>query len=192
MLHTWLWWVTLENQCHQLSASLSLFGFCGRFWAFITLTLEWINWEIYSQESLVVFKRPMLLRQLQVFMIYWWQWQTIIKLFYFQGKGGGGGIIAAVGGLTFIGGGSAAAYYSLVTVQPGHQGIVYSRFGGVVDNWTLNEGLNFIIPWFHRAIVYDVRTRPQPIDTQSGSKGDSPLFHNISFYKFFMLHHRNH
>ena len=88
------------------------------------------------------------------------------------GKGGGGGAIAAVGTLTLIGGGLAGAYYSVVTVQPGHQGIVYSRFNGVVDGWKLNEGINFILPWFHRAIVYDVRTRPQPIDTQSGSKGN--------------------
>ena len=30
--------------------------------------------------------------------------------------------------------------------------------------------MNFIIPWFQRTIVYDVKTRPQLINTQSGSK----------------------
>lgn len=95
-----------------------------------------------------------------------------------KGPGGGGGILAGLSTLAIVGGGSAGAYYSLVTVQPGHQGIVYSRFSGVVDTWKLQEGLNFVIPWFHRPIVYDVRTRPQPIDTQSGSKG-MQISHNL-------------
>lgn len=49
-------------------------------------------------------------------------------------------------------------------------GLIYNRMGGLDESRHLREGLNFVIPWFQRAIVYDVRTRPQPIDTQSGSK----------------------
>jgi prohibitin 2 len=56
------------------------------------------------------------------------------------------------------------------TVQPGHLGIIYNRIGGLQDKATLREGLNFVLPWFQRAIVYDIRTRPQLINTQSGSK----------------------
>eukprot|EP01031_Cornospumella_fuschlensis_P034462 gene34462-41720_t len=65
---------------------------------------------------------------------------------------------------------SYGAYNSMVTIQPGHAGLVYNRFGGLDDKAVLTEGLNFVLPWLQRAIVFDVRTRPQPIDTQSGSK----------------------
>jgi prohibitin 2 len=58
----------------------------------------------------------------------------------------------------------------MVTVQPGHKGVVYNRFGGLDENHILKEGLNFVIPWFQRPVVFDIRTRPQPIDTTSGSK----------------------
>lgn len=80
----------------------------------------------------------------------------------------GGG--AAVGTLIALGGAGYAGYHSMVTIQPGHAGIVYNRFGGLDEKTVLTEGLNFVVPWFQRAIVYDIRTRPQPIDTQSGSK----------------------
>ena len=82
-------------------------------------------------------------------------------------SGGGTGITI----LALLGAGGYGAYHSLVTVQPGHKGVIYNRFGGLDSKSSLNEGLNFVIPWFQRAIIYDVRTRPQPIDTQSGSKG---------------------
>lgn len=78
---------------------------------------------------------------------------------------------AAVAVLATLGAGSYAAYHSVVTVQPGHAGIIYNRLSGLDEHTVLTEGLNFVIPWFQRAIVYDIRTRPQPIDTQSGSKG---------------------
>lgn len=82
--------------------------------------------------------------------------------------GGGGGAVAVLVGLGLL---SYGGYHSMYTIQPGHQGIVYNRIGGLDDRTVLREGLNFVVPWFQRAIVYDVRTRPQPIDTQSGSKG---------------------
>ena len=88
------------------------------------------------------------------------------------GSGGGGGAAGAIiGGLVLIGGGATGAYYSMVTINPGHKGIVYSRFGGLVEKWTLNEGLNFIVPWIHRPIVFDVRTQVSFTDTVTGTKG---------------------
>lgn len=78
---------------------------------------------------------------------------------------------AAATVLAALGLGGYAAYNSMVTIQPGHAGVVYNRIGGLDEKAVLKEGLNFVIPFFQRAIVYDVRTRPQPIDTQSGSKG---------------------
>lgn len=81
----------------------------------------------------------------------------------------GGGTAVAV--LTALGLAGYVGYNSVITVQPGHAGIIYNRIGGLDEKALLREGMNFVIPWFQRAIIYDVRTRPQPIDTQSGSKG---------------------
>lgn len=81
------------------------------------------------------------------------------------------GLGTAFGLLFGLGAGSYGLYHSMITVQPGHVGIVYNRIGGLDEKSHLREGLNFVIPWFQRAVIYDVRTRPQPIDTQSGSKG---------------------
>jgi hypothetical protein len=95
-------------------------------------------------------------------------------LFTRMSQQGGGGVPQGSGtGVSFLiltGLGAYGAYNSLVTVQPGHKGVVYNRFGGLDDKHRLNEGLNFVIPWFQRPIIFDVRTRPQPIDTTSGSK----------------------
>lgn len=89
------------------------------------------------------------------------------------GGGKGGGAAGAV--MTLVAGLGASAgvyglYQSVVTVQPGHLGIIYNRYGGLKDSATLTEGMNFVVPWFQRAVIYDIRTRPQLINTQSGSK----------------------
>jgi len=76
-------------------------------------------------------------------------------------------MVVAFGGLAF------AAYgvsQSIITVQPGHIGLVYNRIGGLDEHKVCHEGLNFIIPWFQRPIIYNVRTRPQLVNSQSGSK----------------------
>lgn len=102
-----------------------------------------------------------------------------------KGAGGapGGGVPAGAGAgvsvLVALGLGTYGAYHSMVTIQPGHKGVVYNRFGGLDDKHILREGLNFVVPWFQRPIVFDVRTRPQPIDTTSGSKGTA-TFGNFS------------
>jgi prohibitin 2 len=35
----------------------------------------------------------------------------------------------------------------------------------------LTEGINLLIPWFERPVIYDIRARPQQINSHSGSKG---------------------
>lgn len=87
----------------------------------------------------------------------------------------GAGNTAAAGipvmmGLGALGFGAYGLSESVVTIRPGHLGIVYNRFGGINETRRCTEGMNFILPWFQRAIVYDVRTRPQLINSQSGSK----------------------
>jgi prohibitin 2 len=92
-------------------------------------------------------------------------------------KGGAGGEGAPQGGggaitsLLLLGLGAYGLSTAIKTVQPGHKGVVYNRFGGINETVVLIEGMNFIVPWFQRAIIYDVRTRAQQVDTHSGSKG---------------------
>ena len=93
-----------------------------------------------------------------------------------QGSGGGGSpsgggpvatvvtALAATGAISYVG------YKSVVIIQPGHMGVVYNRIGGLEDRARLQEGLNFVIPFFQRANVYDVRVRSQVVNTSSGSK----------------------
>lgn len=77
----------------------------------------------------------------------------------------------AMATMTGLGLGGYGLSQSIITIQPGHQGIVYNRFGGLQEKYVLKDGINLVIPWFQRVIIYDVRTRPQMINTQSGSKG---------------------
>lgn len=84
------------------------------------------------------------------------------------GGGGGGGGLGMVLGAAGVGAlGIYGLSHSLVTVQPGHLGIKYNRLSGLAEKATLTEGLNLVVPWLERAIVYDVRTRPQLINSPS-------------------------
>ena len=79
-------------------------------------------------------------------------------------KGGGGGEGPQGGGagiasLLLLGAGAFGLSNSMVTIQPGHKGLVYNRWGGIDEKTQLTEGLNFVVPWFQRALVYDIRTR---------------------------------
>ena len=94
-------------------------------------------------------------------------------------KGAGAGLAALVTVIGGLGLATVGISYSLVTVEPGHQGIVYSRFSGLNSDRRLTEGLNILIPWFERAIVYDIRARPQQINSHSGSKGTALFFKSI-------------
>ena len=91
------------------------------------------------------------------------------------GTGGGGGgpvnIVAGIlRGVAVLGGLGYGAYSSVVIVQPGHMGVVYNRYGGLDERAKLTEGINFVLPWFQRANVYNVRVRSQVVNTSSGSK----------------------
>jgi len=86
------------------------------------------------------------------------------------GKAGGAALLlAATGGLVSYG-----VYNSIITINPGHLGIIYNRVGlnggGIMESLTCTEGLNFVIPWFQRPIIYDIRTRPKLVNSTSGSK----------------------
>jgi prohibitin 1 len=58
---------------------------------------------------------------------------------------------------------------SLYDVKGGERAVIFDRFTGIKQQ-VVGEGLNFIIPWLQRPIIYDVKTRPRTISTTTGSK----------------------
>jgi prohibitin 1 len=58
---------------------------------------------------------------------------------------------------------------SLYDVKGGERAVIFDRFSGVKPQ-VVGEGMNFVIPWLQRPIIYDVRTRPRAITTTTGSK----------------------
>jgi len=86
-------------------------------------------------------------------------------------KGGppkGSGTAALV--LAGLGLGAMGLQQGIVTIRPGHRGIIYNRVSGIDEAKQLKEGFNILIPWFQRVVIFDLRTRPQLINTHSGSK----------------------
>jgi len=84
--------------------------------------------------------------------------------------GGGGGIGPAIRVALGLGLTGYGVFHSVVTVQPGHSGVVYSRLSGLQNIATLREGINFVVPWLQRPVIFDIRTRAQAINQQTGSK----------------------
>ena len=90
-------------------------------------------------------------------------------------QGGGGPLprllgLGAVGvtGLAYGGGNM------LFNVEGGHRAVMYHRFGGVQER-VRAEGTHFLVPWFQRPIIYDVRARPRIIQAMTGSHGEALL-----------------
>ncbi|CAJ1956650.1 unnamed protein product [Sphenostylis stenocarpa] len=81
-----------------------------------------------------------------------------------------GGAASALLKLGIIGGiGLYAASNSLYNVEGGHRAIVFNRLVGIKDK-VYPEGTHFVIPWFERPVIYDVRTRPHLVESTSGSR----------------------
>jgi prohibitin 2 len=70
-------------------------------------------------------------------------------------------------------GGLAGAGYivknATYTVTPGHMALKYNRLSGV-GNETRSDGLNFLIPWLERPIIFDIKAKPTSITSLTGSK----------------------
>ena len=60
-----------------------------------------------------------------------------------------------------------------VLVEGGQRVVLFHRINGVQQE-VVGEGTHFLIPWFQRAIHYDVRMRPRRIETVTGTKGAAP------------------
>jgi len=58
---------------------------------------------------------------------------------------------------------------SLFNVEGGHRAIVFNRLSGI-KNQVYGEGTHVLIPWIEIPIIYDVRSRPETIMSDSGSR----------------------
>jgi len=58
---------------------------------------------------------------------------------------------------------------SLYNVEGGHRAIVFNRVVGI-KNSVYGEGTHFMLPWFDRPVIYDVRAKPRSIQSLTGSK----------------------
>jgi len=78
----------------------------------------------------------------------------------------------AIGGLLVLLGTGAivyGGYESLYTVPGGHRAIMFSRWSGIQAQ-PIPEGTHFRVPWLHRPILYDIRTKPRNISSLTGSR----------------------
>ncbi|CCF57191.1 hypothetical protein KAFR_0C01980 [Kazachstania africana CBS 2517] len=62
-----------------------------------------------------------------------------------------------------------AVDYSMYDVKGGSRGVIFDRISGV-KKAVIGEGTHFLVPWLQKAIIYDVRTKPKSISTNTGTK----------------------
>lgn len=58
---------------------------------------------------------------------------------------------------------------AMFNVEPGHIAIKYNRWSGVGGS-QYPPGLNFMLPWWERPIIFDIRARPHTMTSLTGSK----------------------
>lgn len=59
--------------------------------------------------------------------------------------------------------------YSMYDVRGGSRAVIFDRLSGVQQQ-VVGEGTHFLIPWLQKAVIYDVRTKPKSIATNTGTK----------------------
>ncbi|CAN6297102.1 unnamed protein product [Urochloa humidicola] len=67
------------------------------------------------------------------------------------------------------GAGLYAVLNSFYNVEGGHRAIVFNRIEGIKEK-VYPEGTHLMIPWIERPIIYDVRARPNLVESTSGSR----------------------
>ncbi|VFQ68665.1 unnamed protein product [Cuscuta campestris] len=82
----------------------------------------------------------------------------------------GGGAVSSLIKLGVVAGiGLVGVANSLYNVDGGHRAIVFNRITGIKEQ-VYPEGTHFMIPWFERPTIYDVRARPHLVESTSGSR----------------------
>jgi len=57
----------------------------------------------------------------------------------------------------------------IYNVDGGHRAVIFDRFQGIKPD-VIGEGTHFMVPWLHRPIIFDIRTRPRSVAVSTGSK----------------------
>ncbi|KAJ8080500.1 Prohibitin-2, subunit of the prohibitin complex (Phb1p-Phb2p) [Marasmius tenuissimus] len=81
----------------------------------------------------------------------------------------GRGVFAGGGLLIALVAGGVALNASLFNVDGGHRAIKYTRLNGVTDH-VYAEGTHLLVPWFEKAITFDIRAKPRNIPSLTGTK----------------------
>jgi len=68
-----------------------------------------------------------------------------------------------------IGTAITAVNASMYTVDGGQRAVIFDRLQGV-KNLVKGEGTHFLIPWLQKPYIYDIRTSPRVIKSETGSK----------------------
>ncbi|CEP21738.1 PHB1 [Cyberlindnera jadinii] len=63
----------------------------------------------------------------------------------------------------------SAAQYAMYDVKGGSRAVIFDRINGVQQQ-VVGEGTHFLVPWLQKAVVFDVRTRPRNISSNTGTK----------------------
>lgn len=81
----------------------------------------------------------------------------------------GAGAIPLAGGAAALTGLVYGANNFLYNVEAGHRAIKFNRITGIGETH-YEEGTHFMIPWFERPIIFDIRTRPRVLVSLTGSR----------------------
>jgi prohibitin 1 len=74
-----------------------------------------------------------------------------------------------IAGAIGLGAVASIAGTSLFVVDGGHRAVLFDRLAGVKDN-VMGEGLHFMIPWVQKPIIFEIRSTPRNIKSETGSK----------------------
>jgi len=74
-----------------------------------------------------------------------------------------------IAGAIGLGAVASIAGTSLFVVDGGHRAVLFDRLQGVKDN-VKGEGLHFLIPWVQKPIIFEIRSTPRNIKSETGSK----------------------
>ena len=78
-------------------------------------------------------------------------------------------LITAIGAMAMMGSVYTGFKHMIFNVEAGHQAVKFNKLSGMTDN-TYREGYHFMLPWFERPIIYDVRSHPHNFKSKTGSK----------------------
>eukprot|EP01132_Coremiostelium_polycephalum_P010255 gene10255-12579_t len=81
-----------------------------------------------------------------------------------------------------IGAGLSLLQSSIYNVDGGQRAVIFDRLYGVKDK-SVGEGTHFIIPWLQKPYIFDIRTTPRNIKSETGSKDLQTI--NISLRVLF-------